>query len=606
MSESTSVLMNIQKELAASFPNKAAYESAKVVDAVHMNKTDVNGYPQDRTFQYMFPPVCLKTHWDSEALSKHVLPADLKVPLPVDPRPLFRNCTQYVTSAPVDPNEKANAAKRLEAARHGGGVQPGGSASRGVPYEVYMANVNAENELYLDHPQDKCDDNKWTAAPDSDLYINRAAPPRPDNLTSFTELSRPIATVIPKGPYKCRANADDVNWNRSARLFNNPTREDRAPGAAARSSEAPLSKRGLTTTKVAATPRVWPRRSVVFYVARLDASAEDREELARLALSIRARDYEVTIFSPDKTAVRAGISYHNVSEFVPNDIYSMVVMWGGSDLLANFQYRPTCKALLLNLEDAEYKAEICVPTIKDLVDRIVVKSAYHRSIYDCYRWSKFEVIPNGLPVSLFTNVENRSLPRERLRVLVTEYTEALVRFINVAWLRILANYPGAELHVWESPADQKKKVMPALAGSAKGKGIVLHDRGSPDEMVRERFRSNVHVYLEDYDQVSCEPVRMSALAGCIAIMPERGVYTELRGLTVPGSVMDNDVLIQYAKTVMAVFNDPATYEQVRRRNQTDPALRGYNGTADRWLAVLEGIAGSAKPFSIGSYNSLFE
>jgi hypothetical protein len=89
-------------------------------------------------------------------------------------------------------------------------------------------------------------------------------------------------------------------------------------------------------------------------------------------------------------------------------------------------------------------------------------------------------------------------------------------------------------------------------------------------------------------------------------MPERGVYTELRGLTVPGSVANDDVLLQYAKTVMAVFNDPATYEQVRRRNQTDPALRGWNGTADRWLAVLEGIAGTKKPFSIGSYNSLFE
>jgi len=594
--------MNIQKELSASFPTKAAYESAKVVDAVHMNKTDVNGYPQDRTFQYMFPPVCLKTHWDAEAFSRHVLPGDLKVPLPVDPRPLFRNCTQYVTSAPVDPNEKANAALRREAAARV--VMPGGAASRGVPYEIYVANVNAENELYLDHPQDKCDDNKWHATDDSDLYNNRAAPPRPENLNSFTELSRPIATVIPKGPYKCRADADDVNWNRSARLFNNPTREDRVPGAAARSTEAPLSKRGATTGKVAETPRVWPTRSVVFYLGSVQSDSD--YALINLASALMARDYEVTIFSPQTTAIRQGIAYHNVMEYVPNDIYSTVVMWGDSDLLANFQYRPTCKVLLLNLEDKEEKEQVCHPMVKELVDRIVVKSAFHRSIYDCYRWSKFEVIPDGLPVGFFTDVENRSLPREKYRVLVTEYSEALVRFVNVAWLRIIATYPGAELHIWETVGDQKRKVMPALAGTAKGKGIVLHDQGSMNDMVRERFRSNVHVYLEDYDQVSCDAVRMSALAGCITIMPDRGVYKELRGINVPGSVMDDNVLVDYAKSISAVFKDPVTYEQVRRRNQTDIALQGWRGTADRWLTVIEGLAKTSKPFSIGAYNSLFK
>jgi hypothetical protein len=593
--------MNIQKELAASFPTKAAYESAKVVDAVHMNKTDVNGYPQDRTFQYMFPPVCIKTHWDAEAFSKHVLPGDLKVPLPVDPRPLVRNCTQYVTSAPVDPNEKANAALRRTASLRG--MMPGGAASRGVPYEIYVANVNAENELYLDHPQDRCDENKWVASDDSDLYTNRAAPPRPENLNSFTELSRPIATVIPKGPYKCRAEADEVNWNRSARLFNNPTREDRVPGAAARSTEAPLSKRGATTGKVAEVPRVWPTRSVVFYLGSVQSDSD--YSLINLASALMARDYEVTIFSPETTAIRQGITYHNLKEFVPNDVYSTVVMWGDSDLLANFQYRPTCKVLLLNLENKVEKEQICHPMVKETVDRIIVKSAFHRSLYNCYPWSKFEIVPSGLPVGFFTDHNNRDLPREKYRVLVTEYSEALVRFVNVAWLRIIATYPGAELHVWESAGDQKRKVMPALAGTAKGKGIVLHDRGSLNEMVRERFRSNVHVYLEDYDQVSCDAVRMSALAGCISIMPDRGVYKELRGIHVPGSVAEETVLIDYAKSISAVFKDPATYEQVRRRNQRDMALQGWNGTADRWLTVIKGLAGTSKPFSIGAYNSLF-
>jgi hypothetical protein len=69
--------------------------------------------------------------------------------------------------------------------------------------------------------------------------------------------------------------------------------------------------------------------------------------------------------------------------------------------------------------------------------------------------------------------------------------------------------------------------------------------------------------------------------------------------------MDENVLVDYAKSISAVFKDPASYEQVRRRNQIDQALKGWNGTADRWLTIIEGIAKTSKPFSIGAYNSLF-
>lgn len=591
--------MNVQKDLSKTFPSKNVYEAGIVEDAINMNTRRIDGDDREPTFNSFFPPVCVKSHWDSEALSRHVLPADLRVPLPVDPRPLTKICTQYYTTAPFDAErEEKDALARRSV---GLSLMPGGSASRGAPFEVFTANINAENDILLNHPQDKCDDNKYTPGGDGDLFNNLAAPPRRENLRTFTELSRPLVTVVPNGPYKCRAEADDAAWKRSARLFNNATREDRVPGAAARPSEAPLVKHKVVTAKPAETPRVWPSRSVVFYVGSGDGGGQ----LIKVAQGLAARDYEVTVFSPERTSVIEGISFHNTGEWVPNDIYSTVVMWGDSDLLANFQYRPQCKALILALEDDEDKDQVCHTMVKEMVDKIVVKSAFHRSMYDCYAWSKFEVIPPGLPTQLFTDIENRNLPRERFRVLVTEYSENLVRFVNTAWMRIKSSYPGAELHVWETRGDQKKKVMPMLSGSAKGKGIVLHDIGSLNEMVRERFRSSIQVYLEDYDQVSCDAVRLSMLAGCIPILPDRGVYSELRGINVPGSVMDESVLIQYAASIVAVFKDPTYYETFRRRIQVDESLKGYNATADRWLTIIKGLTGTAKPYSVGAFNSLF-
>ena len=566
LNDSTGMLLDSSP---TSYNTKSAYEAGLVVDAPTMNKTDINGFIQERSFSSMFPPVCIKNHWDSEALSRHVLPADLKITLPVDPRPLVRNCTMYYTST----HEEDNEAKQKRASME----LTGGSTGIRSPFELYVKNINAESDLLLNHPQDKCDDNKWSASEDSDLFTNTHAPPL-NNDRSFNELSRPLATIVPSGPYKCRAEADDLAWSRSARLFNNVTRADRLPGGSVRASEALLSKKdALVTAKVASVARVWPSKSIVFYVSSGDGGAL----LLRLAQAFVARGYDVTIFCDRVTAVYEGISYHQHAEFVPNDVYSVLVMWGLSKLLSNYQHKPSAKVILLHLDT---DADVCDRTIKESVHKILLKSVFHRSLYNCYPWSKFEIVANGLPVELF--LKHRDLPRDKYRVLVTEYTSALVPFAKGPWLRIVSTYPGAELHVWSKEEDQKKELVPYLQNV---KGIVLHGVGSLEELIKERFSSSVHLSLEDKDYVSNDSLRMSALAGCIPIMPARGVNTELGGVNVDGSVKEVDVLLEYSKAISAVFTDSVYSRGLRSRLQKDGSIKGWNLTCDRWIKIIEGI-----------------
>jgi hypothetical protein len=234
-----------------------------------------------------------------------------------------------------------------------------------------------------------------------------------------------------------------------------------------------------------------------------------------------------------------------------------------------------------------------------------VKSAYHRSLYNCFTWSKFEVIPSGLPANLFIG-PNRLIARQPFRVLVTSYSKALIFFYQNAWVRLKAEFPMAELHIFETAGDDKKTVLPALLGLGKDKGIYIHDQLDLDGMVKERFASRVHVYLEDEDVISCEPVRLSALAGCIPIMPERGVYTELRGINIAGPVSDSAVLVNYAKAISALFKNPDYAQKLQTHCQTDPTLLGTKATAERWLKIINGLRTESKPFSSGKFNSLFE
>jgi hypothetical protein len=161
-----------------------------------------------------------------------------------------------------------------------------------------------------------------------------------------------------------------------------------------------------------------------------------------------------------------------------------------------------------------------------------------------------------------------------------------VKFIHDGWVRLINTYPGSELHVWESPGDDKKKVVGHIQTM---RGIVLHGQAGITEMIRERFKSSVHLYLEDVDVVSCDKLRMSALAGCIPIMPARGVYKELGGVNVDGDVLKSDVLGEYAKAISAVFKDNVYSSGLRMRLQKDNSLKGMAATADRWLTVIEGL-----------------
>ena len=130
----------------------------------------------------LYPPVCLRTHWDPTAMLRRVLPEQGKgqsLPLPLDFRPYVKVCQNYVTSAPAEeaPLPPANVVFPM-----GGEFYPPGR---------YADAIDNESTLhYLDRRLDKwCQQKEWIPA--------------------------------------CRSGDDKVNWDRSGRLFNNPTKQDR-------------------------------------------------------------------------------------------------------------------------------------------------------------------------------------------------------------------------------------------------------------------------------------------------------------------------------------------------------------------------------------------
>jgi hypothetical protein len=193
-----------------------------------------------KTWNAAFPPICLKTHWDPTAISHRVLPGHMQqtqqqnLGLALDPRPASMICKQYYTTSAGDgslasypvmeqmeiPLALRGGTQRTDAAVSQVAFPPGGAAARGFPYKSY--NPVAESDiLRLREHLTRCAEKR---------YIPHGSTPPPDvstNNVPGADQDQHMAANIVQTSTNCRADDDAVAWNRSSRLFFNPTRYDR-------------------------------------------------------------------------------------------------------------------------------------------------------------------------------------------------------------------------------------------------------------------------------------------------------------------------------------------------------------------------------------------
>jgi hypothetical protein len=174
-------------------------------------------YPFENVEGNLFTPVCLRTHWDPTEMLRHIIPQQ-KVGLPQDFRPWVKVCKNYVTSGPTIP---APMPPKDMVFPTGGEFYPPGR---------YAANIDKESVLRtLNHPLDKwCPSTQYIPKQTSNMYVPGSTVPdrKPISDAFVSELAMPQA-LLRTDIYTCRSENDTKYFDRSPRLFNNPTKQDR-------------------------------------------------------------------------------------------------------------------------------------------------------------------------------------------------------------------------------------------------------------------------------------------------------------------------------------------------------------------------------------------
>ena len=194
----------------------------------------VSAYPFPTVKGDLFPPVCLTSHWDPTKMLRHILPTR-HVTLPEDFRPLVKVCMEYKTSAPT---REAPLPPADRVFPMGGGVYPPGRYSAAIDQESVLRTLDQR----LDRA---CMTGQYVPSTESNLYnAGSTLPDRKAAVSAFVaehsgsmpdrnatdvfvaELSMPQALLRNDGT-TCRSANDTAYFERSGRLFHNPTKQDR-------------------------------------------------------------------------------------------------------------------------------------------------------------------------------------------------------------------------------------------------------------------------------------------------------------------------------------------------------------------------------------------
>lgn len=189
-----------------------------------------SAFPFEDVSHNLYPPVCIRSHWDAESIIRRTLPA-VQLATPLDPRPWTKICMQYVTTQEFEEAPRPN----------NNMVMPSGGTV--YPPSRYREAIDNESELRrLDRPLGTCEADQYRVPLSGDMYrpnstVDRSKRP---NSRFVEELSFPMACMR-NSDYDCRSQAQQEAWARSGSLFNNATKQERyaitQPGLVKRPSD---------------------------------------------------------------------------------------------------------------------------------------------------------------------------------------------------------------------------------------------------------------------------------------------------------------------------------------------------------------------------------
>lgn len=317
-------------------------------------------------------------------------------------------------------------------------------------------------------------------------------------------------------------------------------------------------------------------------------------------------------FESDRLETINGVDYYNWTKFPFEKKIKTLVAWRKNGLIFLMNINFNADKLILDFHDNfSYTIADLDPVelyhFFEKVTKFNLKSQYHKTSLEEFMKShfskidpnyqppidKFNVINNGVRVNEFSNNtilnDGKAIIRNPYRFCYcSSYDRGLETILTKIWPIIYKAEPRAELHVYygmDYIYDKNFKTKLSLLLSSPG--VMDHGRQPMDMVIREKYLSTFHLYLNNsIAEIDCITIKESLVTGCIPVISTFGVFAERHGLQFNFDPSNDIVCQQIAEELINKMKDSSFIDKARELLKMSSTLVTWENVAKRWLETL--------------------
>lgn len=254
------------------------------------------------------------------------------------------------------------------------------------------------------------------------------------------------------------------------------------------------------------------------------------EAVINLSSRLAKRGWNVTVYNNcgHKERVFDGVTYKPFWSWNYRDKQDVVIVWRTPRTL---DYKINAKLVCLDMHDVMPPGELNAARLAR-VDKIFVKSKFHRSLFPNVPDDKFVVIPNGINADQFSE----TIERDQYLMINTSSPDRSLNILLDLFARIKERVPEAKLHWaygWEvfdavhgsdsAIMDWKKKVLEKMESVP---GVTNLGKIGHAEVAKLYLKAGVFAYPTEFAEIHCISALKAQAAGCIPVTTDFAALKE--------------------------------------------------------------------------------
>lgn len=363
--------------------------------------------------------------------------------------------------------------------------------------------------------------------------------------------------------------------------------------------------------------KVWPKNSIVIFIGNsllgewgpwslAEGIGGSEEAVIRLGRQLVERGWDVTVYATPgpKAGTYDGVHYRNYWEASLDDTFDVFVSWRSPWF---FDVKIKARKKYLWLHDVMDKEEFTQERIDNL-DKVIVLSKYHRSLFPMIPDEKIFLSANGIDPDDFA-IYDDTFERDPHRIVYMSSHVRGLQMLYEVWERVKKAVPDAKLDVYYGKESFVKvnRDNPERMGwldmmtkwEQELPDVKDHGKISQEQIVKEIFQAGVWAYPCPFPEISCITAIKAQAGGAIPVSSnfaaldetvQFGVKLPMKPVSekTPVGKWDKEDLANFERELIAMLRDEKRQESIRPEMMKWAREQSWANIAKQWEGEFNG------------------